>query len=173
MASTAGRPEFAICAAGRMYWIAALVPIYSTPTIPTPAISAMGRLRSGRFTSTRHHGQVVPAVIGPQRRNQCDHKSFHATLRAGKARMKVGQATVRAGKAEPGDPHHQQHLEPGKEQLKITGLLDAEVVEPGDQPRSNNGKHLRPRNQQGSAQYNAIQPRQRQGRCPARGLGRS
>ena len=51
IAVTAGRGEAAIWAAGRMYWMAALVAMYKTPTMKRPNISAMGRLRSGRRTS--------------------------------------------------------------------------------------------------------------------------
>jgi hypothetical protein len=50
-AATAGLGEAAICAAGRMYWIAALVAMNSAATMNRPPISASGRLRSGRFTS--------------------------------------------------------------------------------------------------------------------------
>ena len=50
-AATAGRSLAAICAAGRMYWMAALVAMNSTPTMNRPPMRAMGRLRSGRRTS--------------------------------------------------------------------------------------------------------------------------
>src|SRR5271170_2154035 len=51
IAVTAGRGDAAICAAGRMYWIAALVAMYKAPTMKRPRMSAMGKLRSGRRTS--------------------------------------------------------------------------------------------------------------------------
>ena len=50
--------------------------------------------------------------------------------------MEIGHATVGTGKAEPGDDQNQNHLKPGEEELKVTRLLDAQVVEPGDQPGS-------------------------------------
>ena len=50
-ADTAGCSLAAMLEAGSTYWMAALVAMNSTPTITSPPISAMGRLRSGRRTS--------------------------------------------------------------------------------------------------------------------------
>src|ERR1035438_2447715 len=51
VASDAGRGEAAMLAAGSTYCTAAFVNIYSTATMPTPAISAIGMVRSGRRIS--------------------------------------------------------------------------------------------------------------------------
>ena len=68
--------------AGKMYWMAAFVAIYSTPTMPSPAMRAMGRLRCGLLHLARHHGEVVPAVVGPERGDERDHEAAEAAMRA-------------------------------------------------------------------------------------------
>ena len=48
--------------------------MYSTPTMPSPAIRAMGKLRSGLRTSPATMVKCVPAVVGPERGDQRDHE---------------------------------------------------------------------------------------------------
>ena len=56
--------------------------------------------------------------------------------------MEVRHAAVGADEAEAGDHQNQNHLEPGEEELEVTGFLDAQVVEPGDQPGDGDGEDL-------------------------------
>src|SRR5689334_15062569 len=51
MAATAGRLAWAIATAGNTNWIAALVSMYSTPTMATPAMRATGNDRLGFLIS--------------------------------------------------------------------------------------------------------------------------
>ena len=72
--------------------------------------------------------------------------------------MEIGHATTRAGEAEASDDKNQNHFEPGEEELEVTRLLDAQVVEPGDQPRGKDGEDLRPGDQNRSPQHDSIEP---------------
>ena len=58
--------------------------------------------------------------------------------------MEIGYATVGTGKAEPGDNQNQNDLKPGEEELKVTRLLDPQVIETGDEPGGEDGENLRP-----------------------------
>src|SRR5579883_539779 len=46
--------------------------------------------------------------------------------------------------AKDGDDDDQHALEPGKDELEVSGFLDAEVVEAGNKPCCGNGEKLRP-----------------------------
>ena len=55
---------------------------------------------------------------------------------------------------------NQNSLEHGEDELKVAGLLDAQIVQPGDEPCHGDGEHLRPqqRNRPGTcapSQWNA------------------
>ena len=65
---------------------------------------------------------------------------------------KLCHATMRTGEAEAGDDDDQHHFEPGEEELEVSRFLDAEVVEPGDEPAGEDGEDLRPGDQEWSLQ---------------------
>jgi hypothetical protein len=46
-----------------------------------PPINARGRLRSGAAHFSGHHGQIAPAVVGPQGRDQRQHEAVPAAHR--------------------------------------------------------------------------------------------
>ncbi len=124
------------------------------------------------FYFSGHHGEVIPAVVCPERRDQRNHEPGNAAFRAGKAGMQVRHAAVGTGEAEAADHHDQYHLEPGEEELEVTGLLDAQVIEPGDQPGDGDGEELCPGDEQRSPQHHSIEPRQRLRTRPSCGPGR-
>ena len=64
--------------------------------------------------------------------------------------------------AEKTQRHHNQNqncLQHGKHQLKIAGLLDAEIIQPGNQPGDRDGEYLRPEEREGQARNGIRQVR--------------
>ena len=58
-----------------------------------------------------------------------------------------GEVGPRAGcrsKAKRGHDQNQNALEHREDKLEIAGLLDAQIIQPGHEPRDRDGKHLRP-----------------------------
>src|SRR5262249_26290961 len=75
--------------------------------------------------------------------DQREHESSHATFCASERSGKISKASFRRAEADDHDCDNHQDFERCKEELKITGLLDAEIVQKRDEDGSNHGKQLR------------------------------
>ena len=144
MAVTAGRGEAAICAAGRMYWIAAFVAMYEHADDEEAGDERDGQAALGVADFAGDHGEVVPAVVGPECGDEGDHESAEAACAPGKNVWKLQHAARRRREAEAGDDQDERAFEPGEDELEVAGFADAEIVEPGDDPSGGDGEDLRP-----------------------------
>src|ERR1019366_3841079 len=89
-----------------------------------------------------HHGEVAPAIVCPERSNKCGHEAGEATGYIRQCGGEVGEGARTPGKAESNDDEDQDDFEDSKNQLEVTSFLDAEAVEPGDEPCHGHGKEL-------------------------------
>ena len=81
------------------------------------------------------HGEIVPAVVGPERGDQRDHESAEAADGVGAEGGEVAPRAVLADvKQKPAMTRMSTPLSHGEDELEVAGLLDAEVVESGHEP---------------------------------------
>ena len=102
----------------------------------------------------RDHVEIVPAVIGPQSRDQRRHEAGHAAFCSAEATCEICPAsTHRTPSAETdrdnpnndGDFQHREH------QLKFASFLNSDVVQHGDEDGGGNGDDLSPGQRKGSS----------------------
>ena len=80
-----------------------------------------------------HHVQVVPAVIGPQRRHQRRHESCDAAGRPCKVRAEILPRSAGGRESDDANADDHHHLQDGEDQLELSGSFHADVVQPGDE----------------------------------------
>ena len=132
-ASEAGRGEAAIALAGSTYCTPAFTSTYNTPTVATPAISAIGIFRSGRFTSpatmfrsfhpSYAHSAATSAAMKPAIPPLAP-VNVVAKLRPAASGRVSGSA-----EADHHDAQNDRHFQHREHKLKLTGLLDSKVVQ--------------------------------------------
>ena len=98
-----------------------------------------------------HHGEIVPSVVGPQGGDEGEHKSAKSAYRMRQTCGEVGKGAGSRGKAEARNDQNQDALENGEDKLKVAGLFDAEIIEPGHKPGDGDGEQLRPKQGQRAA----------------------
>ena len=91
---------------------------------------------------SRDHVQVIPAVVGPQRRHQRSHEPSHPTFRSGKAAGKVLPTAAAVTEADHHDAEDDGNFQEGEHQLKVARLLDPDVVEDRNQSSGGNCHQL-------------------------------
>jgi len=97
------------------------------------------------------HGEVVPSVVGPERGDERGHESADAADSVWQPGGEVGERASDGSETEAGDDQDQDHFQGGEDDLKIRGLLDAEIVESGNEPGDCDGEDLRPEQRHGAA----------------------
>src|ERR1035441_9201062 len=108
-AATAGRPLAAICAAGKTYWMPALVAMKRKPTRKSPPMRAMGRLRPGLRTS--------PAtMVRSLQPSYAQSVAISAAMKPGKAPATFGSVVEKLAK----EPELQAKQKPTTIRIRTT-----------------------------------------------------
>src|SRR5581483_4572743 len=89
--------------------------------------------------------EVRPAVVGPERGDECGHEAGDARV-CGEVgcREIVQRAVAEAAEADDRDADDENDLEPGECGLDVRGFARADDVERGDEPGGDDRGYLRP-----------------------------
>src|SRR6202451_4549045 len=96
------------------------------------------------FDLAGDHVEVVPSVRGPKGGNECGHETGDAALGADVDFAEVAPTSMAATEADDNDAENDHDLQHCEYQLKLAGLLDAEIVEHRNQNRRGYGDELSP-----------------------------
>ena len=83
----------------------------------------------------RHHVQVVPAVVGPERSHECREKAGHAAFCSRELSGEVCPCASAIGEADGHNSENDRNLQQGEQKLEFTSAADANVVQPRNQYR--------------------------------------
>ena len=147
-ASEAGRGEAAIALAGSTYCTPAFTSTYRSTDCSHAGNQRNRNIALRLLYLAGDHVQVVPAVIGPQRRHQRRHEAGDAAFGAGEGGGKVAPAAsgcaAGAAEADHHDAKNDCHLQHREHELEFAGLLDSKVVQKRNENGSGNGHKLSP-----------------------------
>jgi len=90
----------------------------------------------------RDHVQIIPAVVSPKSSHQRREKSGYAAFRTGKFGCEIRPRPTGIRKAHGHNSKNDRNLQESEQELEFSGTADANVVQPGNQRRSDNGREL-------------------------------
>ena len=101
-----------------------------------------GNIPLGLADLARHHVEIVPAIVGPESRDQRRHEARDAALGARERAREIAPAAAAVAEADHHDADDDADFQEREDQLKLPRLLHPDVVQKSDRGDGSNRNEM-------------------------------